>query len=73
VLTPPPLWNPNIPPSVLVVPGATVVGDVTLGEQASVWFGAVVRGDSSFMARAGAMMSPIIRRTGVRAGIEDPT
>jgi carbonic anhydrase/acetyltransferase-like protein (isoleucine patch superfamily) len=28
-----------------VAPGATVIGDVTLEEEASVWFGAVVRGD----------------------------
>jgi len=28
-----------------VAPGATVVGDVTLGEGASVWYGAVVRAD----------------------------
>lgn len=31
--------------SAWVAPTATVVGNVTLGEQASVWFGAVVRGD----------------------------
>ena len=28
-----------------VSPGASVIGDVTLGERVSVWFGAVVRGD----------------------------
>jgi carbonic anhydrase/acetyltransferase-like protein (isoleucine patch superfamily) len=31
--------------SAWIAPTATVVGNVTLGEQASVWFGAVVRGD----------------------------
>jgi len=32
-------------PSVFVAEGATVVGDVTLEENSSVWFGAVLRGD----------------------------
>lgn len=34
-------------PTVFVAPGATVVGEVTLGEHASVWFGTVVRGDGN--------------------------
>ncbi len=29
-----------------VAPGAVVLGDVTIGEGASVWFGAVIRGDT---------------------------
>lgn len=29
-----------------IAPNATVVGDVTIGENASVWYGAVLRGDS---------------------------
>ena len=37
--------GPRVHPSAFAVPGATVVGDVTLGEQASVWYGAVLRGD----------------------------
>jgi carbonic anhydrase/acetyltransferase-like protein (isoleucine patch superfamily) len=37
--------GPRIPASAFVVPDATIVGDVTLGEQASVWHGAVLRGD----------------------------
>ena len=28
-----------------IAPNATVVGDVTLGEKASIWYGAVLRGD----------------------------
>lgn len=32
-------------PSVFIAPGAWVIGDVTIEEQASVWFGAVLRGD----------------------------
>lgn len=32
--------------SAFIAPGAVVVGDVTIGAGASVWFGAVVRGDT---------------------------
>ena len=34
-----------IDPSVFIAPGATVVGDVTIGKEASVWYHSVVRGD----------------------------
>ncbi len=37
--------GPTIHSSAFVVPGATVVGDVILEEESSVWFGAVLRGD----------------------------
>jgi carbonic anhydrase/acetyltransferase-like protein (isoleucine patch superfamily) len=37
--------GPRIGPSVFVAPGATVIGDVTLGAESSVWYGAVLRGD----------------------------
>lgn len=37
--------GPRIHPSALVVPGATVVGDVTLEEGSSIWYGVVLRGD----------------------------
>ena len=37
--------GPTIHPSAWVVSGATVVGDVTLEEESSVWYGAVLRGD----------------------------
>lgn len=33
--------------SVVICPGAHVIGDVKLGENVSVWFGAVIRGDVS--------------------------
>jgi len=36
---------PTIHSSVWVVPGATVIGDVILEEESSVWYGAVLRGD----------------------------
>ena len=37
----------RIHPTAFVAPGATVVGEVTLGEHSSVWFGTVVRGDGA--------------------------
>jgi gamma-carbonic anhydrase len=36
---------PAIHSSAWVVPGATVIGDVILEEESSVWYGAVLRGD----------------------------
>jgi len=36
---------PRLEKGVYVAPTATVIGDVTLGEDASVWFGTVLRGD----------------------------
>jgi carbonic anhydrase/acetyltransferase-like protein (isoleucine patch superfamily) len=37
--------EPRIHPSAWIAPTATVIGNVTIGEEASVWFGAVIRGD----------------------------
>jgi carbonic anhydrase/acetyltransferase-like protein (isoleucine patch superfamily) len=37
--------SPTIHPTAWVAPGADVIGDVTLGEESSVWFQAVLRGD----------------------------
>lgn len=39
--------TPQLDPSSFVAAGARIVGDVTLGEGASVWYNAVLRGDSS--------------------------
>jgi carbonic anhydrase/acetyltransferase-like protein (isoleucine patch superfamily) len=36
---------PSVGAGVLVAPGAALVGDVTLGDDSSVWWGAVLRGD----------------------------
>jgi carbonic anhydrase/acetyltransferase-like protein (isoleucine patch superfamily) len=38
--------SPRVDPSAFVAPGARIAGDVTIGPDASVWFNAVVRGDS---------------------------
>ena len=37
--------TPRLGQGVYIARGATVLGDVTLGDRASVWFGAVLRGD----------------------------
>ncbi|HLS71046.1 MAG TPA: gamma carbonic anhydrase family protein [Chitinophagaceae bacterium] len=37
--------HPIIPKSCFLAPNATVVGDVEMGENCSIWFSAVVRGD----------------------------
>jgi gamma-carbonic anhydrase len=36
---------PRLAPSVYVAPTASVIGDVEIGEDSSVWYGAVLRGD----------------------------
>jgi len=39
--------TPKIHPSVFLAPNATIIGNVTIGAESSVWFGAVVRGDDA--------------------------
>jgi carbonic anhydrase/acetyltransferase-like protein (isoleucine patch superfamily) len=51
--------RPQVDPSVFVAPNATVIGDVVIGEESSIWFGTVVRGD----------VYPI--RIGARTNIQD--
>lgn len=47
--------EPRIDPDSFVAPTASVIGDVTLEAGASVWYGAVVRGDAErITVRAGA-------------------
>jgi carbonic anhydrase/acetyltransferase-like protein (isoleucine patch superfamily) len=36
---------PQIDPTAFVADNATIIGDVTVGARASIWFGAVLRGD----------------------------
>ena len=50
---------PTVDPAAWVAPGAFVIGDVTLGAEASVWFNAVLRGDSDAV------------RVGARTNIQD--
>ncbi len=51
--------QPEIAPSAFVAPGAYLIGAVYLGEESSVWYGAVLRGDTE----------PI--RIGARTNIQD--
>jgi carbonic anhydrase/acetyltransferase-like protein (isoleucine patch superfamily) len=53
--------NPRVGKSCYIAPTATLIGDVTLGDGASVWFGCVLRGD----------VSPIV--VGARSNIQDNT
>lgn len=53
--------KPVIPSSCFVAPSADVIGEVTLGEHSSVWFGAVLRGDVHYI------------RVGSRTNIQDGT
>ena len=40
------IW-PSIADDVFIAPGAMVIGNVTIGEGASIWYNAVIRGDSA--------------------------
>ncbi len=37
--------SPQIPTTCFIAPNATIIGQVTMGEECSVWFNAVIRGD----------------------------
>lgn len=37
--------EPNIDESAFIAPTATIIGDVTIGPQANIWFGVVIRAD----------------------------
>jgi len=50
---------PRVHASVFVAESAVVVGDVEIGEESSLWFGAVVRGDVNFI------------RIGARTNVQD--
>lgn len=50
--------QPRIHPTAFIAPNAVVIGNVTIEEEASVWFGAVIRGDEpEFEIRVGARTS----------------
>ncbi|HET9097202.1 MAG TPA: gamma carbonic anhydrase family protein [Candidatus Baltobacteraceae bacterium] len=51
--------RPRVHPSAFVAPTAVLIGDVEVGEESSIWFGAVLRGDNG----------PI--RVGARSSIQD--
>jgi carbonic anhydrase/acetyltransferase-like protein (isoleucine patch superfamily) len=45
--------SPKIAPGAFIAPNATVIGDVEIGEDASIWFNTVIRGDANYI-RIGA-------------------
>lgn len=53
--------TPVVPAGVFVAPNATLIGDVTLAEDSSIWFGCVLRADIGFI------------RIGRRSNIQDLT
>ncbi len=53
--------NPKIHPTAFVAHDANIIGDVEIGEDASVWFGSVLRGDVNYI------------RIGARTNIQDQT
>ena len=47
--------SPRVHPTAFIAPTATLIGEVTIEENASVWYGAVLRGDlGPMIVRAGA-------------------
>jgi carbonic anhydrase/acetyltransferase-like protein (isoleucine patch superfamily) len=54
-------FTPQIDPSAWVAPTATIIGNVVVGPEASIWFGAVLRGDEP--------AHPI--RIGARTSVQD--
>ena len=52
---------PKIAPTAFIAEGVVIIGDVEIGEDASVWFGSVLRGDVNFI------------RIGARTNIQDMT
>lgn len=53
--------HPRVHPTAFVAPGATVIGNVEIGPESSIWFGAVLRGDDP--------ERPI--RVGARTSVQD--
>jgi hypothetical protein len=51
---------PSIADDVLVCPGAAVIGDVRISQAASVWYGAVLRGDMNYVCTAPQRVFPPI-------------
>ena len=53
--------HPQIHPTAFIEPSAQIIGDVEIGEESSVWFNAVVRGDVFYI------------RIGKRTNVQDGT
>jgi carbonic anhydrase/acetyltransferase-like protein (isoleucine patch superfamily) len=53
--------KPDYPDSVFVAPSADIIGDVTVGEESSIWFNVTIRGDVNWI------------KIGERSNIQDNT
>src|SRR5581483_8650705 len=53
--------KPRIAPSAFIAPTAVIIGDVSIGEEARIWWGAVIRSDQN--------QNPIV--VGARTSIQD--
>ncbi len=53
--------RPKISPKAFIAPTAVIIGDVTIGDEASIWFGAVLRSDQN--------ANPIV--VGARTSVQD--
>src|SRR5215470_6800384 len=53
--------GPKIDPTAFIADNAAIIGDVEIGEESSVWFGSIVRGDVNYI------------RIGARTNIQDAT
>ena len=73
--------RPKISPKAFIAPTAVLIGDVTIGDESSVWFGAVLRSDQNHSGEApviieddvtvghGAIMEGCLIRRGAIIGI----
>ena len=63
---------PRVHPTAFIAPTATLIGDVVVEERASVWYGAVLRGDfNPIFVRAGAnVQDNAVVHTTPAAGVE---
>jgi len=67
--------HPQFGNNVFIAPNATIVGDVTMGDDCSIWFNTVVRGDVNFIRignkvniQDGACIHCTYQRTGTTIG-----
>ncbi len=65
--------TPKIHPSAFVAPTAVLVGDVTVGPEASIWFGAVLRGDDPEHGIVVGARSSVQDNCVVHVGVWGPT
>lgn len=65
--------RPQVHPSAFLAPTAVLIGDVTVGPEASVWFGAVLRGDDPDNGIVVGARSSVQDNCVVHVGVWGPT